>query len=298
MNTRILSIFAVIICLSACGSDENSYSFMNHLTFYASFDSGFDADFSTGDPNLYAAPALSQAQNGYTRFDPVTGRQFAQIIEGEGRYENALKLDLPYEPILFYRGAENQHFQPESFSGSVSFWMRLDAAELAPGYSDPIQITSRGWNDGALFVDFTDLEPRIFRFAIFPDREIWDPDFRDWDEVPAGERPMVDIADHPFTDNEWHHVAFTFQNFNTGSSDGVVTCYLNGEPAGTLTDREMTFTWNPENLLIWLGYNFRGYLDEISIYNTNLSDEEIRSVYQLQHPIIDLLEGQNLSHES
>ncbi len=293
MTSRALTIFYVIIFLSACASDENLYPFMEHLTFYASFDSEVKADFSAGDPNLYSAPALSRAQNEFTRFDPVRSRQLAHIAEGEGRYENALKLDLPYDPILFYRGAENQYYHPENFSGTVSFWMRLDEAGLAPGYSDPIQITSRGWNDGALFVDFTDEEPRIFRFAMFPDREIWDPGFRDWDDVPADERPMVDIPNHPFTDKEWHHVAFTFQNFNTGNSDGMITCYINGEPAGTMTGRDMTFTWDPENLLIWLGYNFRGYLDEISLYNTNLTDKEIRAIYQLQQPIKVLLRNQN-----
>jgi hypothetical protein len=295
MTSRIIPALFILFLASSCNSDQHSYDFISHLTFYASFDDGYDADFSTGDPQLYTAPSIALAANESSRFDPDSDPIFAQIIEGSGRYGHSLKIDLAYEPILFYRGAQNQHYATVNFSGTVSFWMMLDAADLAPGFSDPIQITSRGWNDGALFVDFTDEEPRIFRFAIFPDREIWDPDFRDWDDVPLEDRPMVDVPDHPFTNDQWHHVAFTFQNFNTGSSDGKVICYLNGETIGSITGREMTFTWTPENVLIWLGYNFRGYLDEISLFNTNLTDEDIRTIYHLQEPIRSLLRDENLN---
>lgn len=281
----LINIFCytlTLALLASCNSDRGS-ELANHLTFYASFDDGFEADIALGDPTLYIAPSLSRAAE---ELEPYDGQNdLGRIVEDEGRYGNALYLDLPYDPILFYRGDNNMPYLEQNWSGSVSFWMKLDPADLAPGYSDPIQITSRGWNDGALFVDFTDEDPRIFRFAIFPDREVWDPEKRDWNDVPIEERPMVDVPEPPFSNDRWTHVAFTFNNFNTGNSDGVVNCYLDGQLFDTLSGREKTITWTPGRVAIWLGYNFRGYLDELSIFDRSLTDDEILQIYELENGI-------------
>lgn len=275
----------ILALLTACNSEPGS-ELANHLTFYASFDDGFEADIALGDPTLYIAPSLSRAAE---ELEPYDGQDVhGRIVEGEGRYGNALHIDLPYDPILFYRGETNMPYSEQNWSGTVSFWMKLDPADLAPGYSDPIQITSRGWNDGALFVDFTDEDPRIFRFAIFPDREVWDAEERDWNDVPIQERPMVDVPEPPFSNDRWTHVAFTFHNFNTGNSDGVVNCYLDGQLIDTLSGREKTITWTPDRVAIWLGYTFRGYLDELSIFDRSLTDKEILQIYELENGIRDL----------
>jgi hypothetical protein len=283
-------LLVIVSCSCAINSNQRNELF-NSLSFYASFDESYVADFAMGDPNLYIAPSWDRrAELELFKNDGDN----LQIHQGEGRYENALWIDSQYEPVYFYRGEANMPYITENWSGTVSFWMRLDPAEdLHPGYSDPIQITPHGWNDGALFVDFTEEDPRIFRFAIFADRNVWDPEERDWNVVPVEERPMVDVKDLPFSRNVWTHIAFTFRNFNTGLSNGIVDCYINGEKVGILEGHEQTFTWNPEELAIWLGYNYRGYFDELTIFDRELNQEEIQQIYSLENGIRDLLNSMN-----
>jgi hypothetical protein len=285
MNDFLMLLILAALLLIGCGSSDDPYpELRNSLTFYASFDGSHEADVAAGDPGFYMAPSWSQRME-YELFTEA-GEEFFRIHEGEGKYGDALWIDSRYEPVFFYKGEDNMPYETRHWSGTVSFWLRLDPAEdLHPGYSDPIQITASAWNDGALFVDFTDEEPRIFRFAIFADREVWDPDEREWDEVPVDERPMVDINDPPFSRNDWTHVAFAFSNFNTGDNDGTVYVYLNGEKAGELTGREQTLTWNPSEVFIWPGYNYRGYFDELSIFDRSLSGDEIRQIYNLENGI-------------
>ncbi len=281
----LLSLIVFSSVFSSQKSEDNDL--ISSLTFFASFDHGLDADISSGDSLLYMAPSWSDRENAVI----FTGdTDHLEIREAAGRYNNALWIENSYTPVYFYRGKLNMPYFRQGWSGTVSFWLRLDPDEdLFDGFSDPIQITTRAWNDGALFVDFTDAPPRVFRFAFFPDREVWDPDMREWDDVPIDERPMIDLEEHPFSSDEWTHIAFTFQNFNTSQENCVVSGYVNGRYAGSITDREKTFTWVPEEIKIWLGYNYRGYFDELAIFNRALTSEEIELIYSLENGISDLL---------
>lgn len=274
--------------VSCTDSTYRELSLSDSLTFYASFENGFKADFSMGDSTLYIAHSWTRRSEAVPFYSQT---EHLQISEGEGRYGNALWIDNSYTPVYFYKGKDNMLYTDHHWEGTVSFWLRLSPDEdLHEGYSDPIQLTTRSWNDGALFVDFTDVSPRIFRFAFFPDRDTWDPGYRDWDDVPFEERPMMEVTEPLFTHDKWVHVAFAFSNFNTGNNDGVVKGYINGERYGTLTGREQTFTWEPAELAIWLGYNYRGYFDELAIFNRALSLEEIAFIYSLEHGLQYLFE--------
>lgn len=285
----ILFSVATGLFFNACGTEHDPYrELRDSLTFFASFDDTFEADYAKGDPGFYFAPSWDQRMNRDLFSDQV---DYFQIHGGEGRYNDALWIDSRYEPVFFYKGEENMPYEPDGWSGSVSFWLRLDPAEdLHTGYSDPIQITPKRWNDGALFVDFTEDEPRSFRFAFFADRDVWDPEEREWEEVPVEERPMVEVVDHPFSREKWSHITFTFSNFNMDDNSGTVHCYLNGEKYGELSERRQIFTWDPSEVFIWLGYNYRGYFDELSIFNRQLTEEEVQLIYSLEKGIHQIIE--------
>jgi hypothetical protein len=104
--------------------------------------------------------------------------------------------------------------------------------------------------------------------------------------LPRSRRPLVSVNDPPFARSRWTHVVFTFEQFNTGRSDGVARLYLDGAPAGALTARQQTFTWNPGDTLIALGLNYIGLLDELSIFNRALTGEEIRTLHALPGGVI------------
>jgi hypothetical protein len=89
------------------------------------------------------------------------------------------------------------------------------------------------------------------------------------------EKPLAPVVKPPFSRDQWTHVAFTFENFNTGKADGIARLFLNGEERAGLKPRTQTFTWDYEKALIMLGLSYVGGFDELRIYNRALSKEEI-----------------------
>jgi hypothetical protein len=273
---RLLPVVLVLLpLLLAAEAPPRSAALREGLTFYAPFDGSVNAAVALGDPALYSAPSRREA--GRATAGPPPGVQLAM---GAGRRGDALRVSLGGSPFLFFRGERNMPYRARDWSGTVSIWFSLDPdADLAPGYSDPLIITPRAWNDAAMFVDFTrDDVPRRFRFAAFADRAVWDPAARDWEEVPAAERPMIEIAADAFERGRWTHVAWTFERFNSGGTDGVLTCYIDGERAGALTGRTQTYTWEPRDVLIGLGVQYNGLIDELAIFDRVLTADEIRTL--------------------
>ncbi len=92
------------------------------------------------------------------------------------------------------------HYRSEDWSGTISFWMRLDPdKDLQPGYCDPLQVTQFAWNNGSFFVDFDKDLPRDFRLGVFSDLKFWNPENIDWEKLPVEKRPMVTVKKPPFS---------------------------------------------------------------------------------------------------
>ncbi len=271
-----LGQLAVAGNLQAAGSD----SLRQALTFHASFDHGADADFGAGDRRIFTAPSLKHPRIG-TPGLPTNG--VVSLAKGEGKVGDALRFHGQAPDVVFYQVARNLAYAKSNWSGTVSFWLRLDPdTDLEPGYCDPLQITSREWNDAALWVDFSkDERPRHFRLGAFADRAVWDPKLGDLDKLPEAERPMVTVTRPPFARQRWTHVAFTFTNFNTGKKDGLASLYLDGQCQGTVSGREQTLTWEPAKTIALLGIAYTGLFDELAFFNRALTAAEVEQLFAL-----------------
>ena len=248
------------------------------LTFHVSFDSGFDADLAGGDPLLYHAPGW---QDRNTAAPQVPGTE--PVSAAAGRHGSAIVFSRYTDGILFYRAADNLVYRKEDWSGTMSFWLRLDPdADLESGqWCDPIQITSRSWDDGALFVDFTRQAPRSFRLAAFADRGVWNPSGQDWQEMPDGAMPMITVDDPPFDAERWTHVALAWSRFNGPPGAAVLTAYLDGQLAGELRDRPQSISWTGEEVLVQIGLQMVGAMDDLAFFDRELSAEEVRVLHGL-----------------
>lgn len=284
-NNILISLFRLVLgllftVLITTGQSDD-LSLKTALTFYASFDGGTDADISRGDKRLFTLinkePKLGNKTEGMSR-----------MVKGRGLSGDALLFTKRNAKWLLYNGAKNFHFAEKNWSGSVSFWLKVDPINgLDPGYVDPIQITPNTWNDASFFVDFAkDGNPRSFRLGAFADKSVWNPENKD---IPEPQRPLVPAKSNPFSSDKWTHVAFTWENFNTGKKDGVATLYLDGKNEGIITEWNQKFSWAGKPYRILIGLNYMGLFDELACFNRALSSKEIKRIFDHQKSLNELI---------
>jgi hypothetical protein len=271
------------------GQDANSTSrgLKTSLSLHASFDKGIDAEVARGDASLWTAKAMDQrstAQKGLP-----TGMEVAWEKD-QGKYGGSLRFADSKGPMVFYRAAKNFPELQNGWSATVMFWLKADPpGELKEGFCDPIQITSKQWDDAAMFVEFEKRATGIpFRLGVYADKPVWNPTNRKFEDIPPAERPLVAVEKPPFEKGKWTHVAFTLTQFNSGKPEGVAKLYLDGKPAGQLSPRNQLFTWDVEKSAIMLGLGYIGSMDDLAIFDRSLTAEEIASVVQLPDGIASL----------
>ena len=271
MIQRVFSVVAAACVLSISAAEKG-------LVFRASFDGGVDAQVGGGDRKLYWAPKMEVPAKTFLAGLPTSG---VVTHEKEGGVTGGyLKFQKKAPEMVFFQAKGNMPYAETNWSGTVSFWLRLTPDEdLEPGFTDPIQITDKAWNKSAFFVEFSkDEKPREFRLGVYADFEVWNPQNQKWEDIPMAEKPLAPVVRSPFTREKWTHVAFTFENFNTGKPNGIAKLYLNGEERGVLKERTQTFTWDYEKALIMLGLSYVGGFDELAIYDRPLSGEEVGKI--------------------
>jgi peptidoglycan-N-acetylglucosamine deacetylase len=253
------------------------------LTFCSTFDAGFDADFALGDARIFGAPDYAHPDQATAGLVP----EEVAIAAGRGRFGHALEFKRKGQPILFYSSEKNMIYRESNWSGTLSLWLSLDPeTDLAPGYSDPIQITDAGYNDAALWVDFSDKNPRSFRMGVYGDLAVWNPEKAD--DNPAFDLRLLTATDRPFSRGRWTHIAVTFSRLNS-EGKGHAEFYVNGKSQGS---REITepFTWELKKSRIFLGLNYIGLMDEVALFDRALSAQEVKSLYELTEGIGMLLD--------
>ncbi len=285
---RSVMFFGVLsMLLVSCAQDTTKADLKSSLTLYASFDKGIQADFALGDANLYTVSSRKvpdSAQVGLHKPD-------ISIVKEKGRYGDGLLFTERSRGNIYYPSAKNIAYNRSDWSGAISFWLSLDpATDLKPGYCDPIQITDVSYNDASIWVDFTKENPRDFRLGVIGDRDAWNPT----PDGPDNENPIFIkqlepvVKNPPFEKGKWTHILINFSNLNT--ENGQASLYINGKLKGTREKISDPFTWELDKSNIYLGLGYIGLMDELSIFNRNLSDKEISILYTLEKGVQSLFE--------
>jgi len=252
------------------------------LTLHASFDKALDADFCRGDKKCYV-------QQGKMLIEAKANEE-VKLAADAGRFGGALHFPKKggYRPS--FKDKDVLGYNAKSWSASVSAWLRLNPDEdLEPGYCDPIQIVGDDNKKGYIFLEWSkDETPRYFRYAIRPLFHIWNPKNVQWADIPFEKRPMVQVARAPFSREKWTHVVFTLENINDKTKPPVGKLYLNGKLQGSIEKWDMRFEWDPAAVLLVLGANYVGYMDDLAVFDRPLTDAEVDRVYGLKDGIRDL----------
>jgi hypothetical protein len=257
------------------------------LVFHAPFDATADAVLARGDAKIYTAAERNKRD---AATPGLHADDLVRLAPGEGRFGGALEFKKKTKQQVFFRGDANLGYQPKNWNGSVSFWLRLDPdKDLEPGYCDPVQLVAQAWAEGNMFVEFSkDHTPRHFRFAMMAVTKFWNPNNRKWEEIPDAERPMVAVYQPPFRRDRWTHVLFTFAHVNSGATDGRGTLYLDGKKIGAFTGWNNTFNWDAPKSALTLGLAYTGLMDDVAVFNRELTADEAQAVFALPAGIATL----------
>lgn len=287
-NISLPIMGALLLLLASC-QPKISPEIRDALTFHASFDEGTVADFALGDPKIYTATAsyinskrkLDGIQEGMN--NPDHG-----ITDGKGRFGNAFEFGKEKgNTVLFYKSKDNIAYSPHNWSGSISFWLSVDPATDLDGYTDPIQVTDASFNDASIWVDFTDDDPPGFRLGVIGDKDAWTLDTLNSSFMEEFEKRLISIKKSSFSRSSWTHVLIAYDGL--GIANSWASLYLNGEKIGTIKGIDDPFTWELEQSNIFLGLGFTGLMDELSIFNKPLTEEQAVELYQLKDGITSMI---------
>src|SRR5439155_17304385 len=126
-----------------------------------------------------------------------------------------------------YRAEQNLAYSPASFRGTISFWLRVDPAEIPGQYCDPLQVTDKDYSNACIWVDFTKNDtPSEFRLGVFGDRSVWDA-ANQASQGPAFYWRLLRVAEPPFARDRWTHVVVTWDGVNQ-KPGGRARLYFDG----------------------------------------------------------------------
>lgn len=282
MRLLPLLLAGAALATSGCVSTSRStrHSIAQALVFHAPFDGTADAAFGGGDLRIHTGPKWDAPRTSAPGLPP---EGTVKIAPGQGRHGDAIRFEKKIPQLVGYRVPGNFPLPAPGWSGTVSFWLRVTPDEdIEPGYSDVIQVTSKAWDDASFFVEFTkDEKPREMRLGAYADKTVWNPEGRDWGKIPLEEKPLARVIRPPFRRDTWTQVTFTWENYNTGRTDGRTQLYLDGQPAGSISPRTMTYTWDAATAVMMLGLAYTGWMDDLAVFSRALTPHEVAELHRL-----------------
>ena len=257
---------------------SQSTSLKDHILFYCSFDDKTTADVAVGDSLLYTAENYDKTKSA----KPGLHNPDVVLAKNKGLAGDALHFKMKNTSAIYFSGDKNLGYDAQSWSGSFSFWLQVDpVTELAEGYCDPINLTDAKYNDAAIWVDFTDKNPRDFRLGVIGDLKVWNSE--NTNNEAAWEKRLATVKQPPFKGGKWTHIVITYSEINTNNA--VSKLYLDGELSGNIKGVNDPFTWEEDKAKIMLGLGYIGMIDELTVFNKPLDIKEVKYVYELKSGI-------------
>ncbi len=223
-----------------------------------------DGRFCQGNPQLFVASSLDARSTSEPFSDQSS---FAKQTSGDGRFGGCIRFLQPSKNVIFYKALNNFPNLAEQGTATVSFWLKADPESgLVEGFCDPIQITSKQWDEAASLSNSKSEACAPFSTGVYADKQVWNPKGIDFAAIPPEKRPLVSVEQPPFCKDRWTHVAFSFANFNNGQSNGSADLYLDGTWSALSTSTS-DFHIDIEKAAIMIGLNYVGAMDDLSIFN-------------------------------
>jgi hypothetical protein len=272
--------FLIMITNSTLAQDTklDETALRKAVTFYASFDDSPKGDFGGGSLGLRTR-FNHETEPGKFVFTDGFDANIFRVAPGKGISGGALEcVDvLPRNGRIFFSAQGNIAYRKGGWAGSVSFWINTDPNTLLKTtFCDPIQITQKGAGNGGLWVDFNNAKPRDLRHGAFP------AVLEGMKSIPESDpnAPIYWVKNVGFKAGDWHHVALAWRNFDTGRKDGHSTLYIDGKRVGEIRGHDLRMDWDLEKTGIYVAVSFIGLLDELAVFNRELTASEVAQLHQ------------------
>jgi hypothetical protein len=250
----------------ACGGPEEAIeqSLRQHVLFFSNFEKGVDALDGEGQPRADFDTANT---NHVTSGGNPDG--LLQFNAGSGALSYPAKANFPYKAS-------------QAWSGSVAFWLDVNTSNCEADYPEPFHIGKRistefPWDDAVLFIDFKKSENAL-RFGCYPDKT------QEISDQMVADRVISIPAN--WKSGQWHHIAITWENFNSGKPDATWSLYLDGEHKGQKGPIAQQVTWNMDDQVMRFNHHkFPGKIDEIAVFSKALTADEIKYLTNPKKPL-------------
>ena len=268
----ILPVVMVALVV-ACGGPEREYEehLRNTVIFFSNFEKGVDALSSAGDP-------LVEIDGANTHNEPTGGKPDGYVSFNDGAR------------ALFYNAKWNFPYSADqAWSGGVSFWLSVDLNAQKGDFPEPFHIGKRDsergfpWDDGVISVDFSKAPERALRFVCYPDKT-----GKVSEEMEN--KHTIKVTDLNWKADEWHHIAVTWSNFNSGKPDAEWALFVDGVEKGRKQQMHHKVTWDMNDQVIRFNHTkFAGKMDEIAIFNDMITPGAAKYLSNPRRPLNRLL---------
>lgn len=274
--TLSASLIALVFATTTA-QPPDAASLRKAVTLYASFDDEMRRDLGAGDPipGTRTVDPADKKHHFAQGFDP----QFFRIVKGKGIAGGCLEANLPPRiGRLFFPAKGNVAFAKDaSWGGAFSVWINTDPNKsLKTPFCDPVLITQKGLNNGAIWTHFNDAQPRAFQSGTYPSI----PDGQEPTPEDDPKAPLTRLKDVPFRAGEWHHIVLSWDRFNTGQKNATHTLWIDGKKIGDLNGHALAMDWDLDRTRIYFAVNLVGLLDELAVFNRPLTAEEVTLLFQ------------------
>ncbi len=255
------------------GQEADEKAIRKAVTFYASFDDEVKGDFGKGQLTFDTRTNHPTEKGQYVVEKGFPDKAF-RIAKTKGIAGGALDaVDIiPKNGRIFVPAKGNLAYKNDGWAGSMSMWCNFNPdTMLKTGFCDPVQITQKGANNGALWFDFNDAKPRDLRHGAFP-------------VIPDGKKgigesdpnaPMVRVPKIGWKEGDWHHVVLTWENLDTGKDNAVTSLYIDGKLIGQVKGKAIAMGWDIEKAGIYTAISYIGLLDELALFDRALTLAEV-----------------------
>ncbi|MBL8792319.1 MAG: hypothetical protein JNM56_00290, partial [Planctomycetia bacterium] len=184
----------------------------------------------------------------------------------------------PRSGRLYFAGKGNVAYRKDaSWGGAFSVWVNTDPDKLLQTpFCDPVLITQKGFNNGSIWAHFNDAKPRALQAGTYPSI----PDGQEPVPEEDPKAPLTRFLKPGFREGDWHHLALTWDRFNTGKRDATHTLYIDGKKIGELKNYEVGMDWDLDRTRVYCAVNLIGRLDELAVFNRPLTGDEVMLLHR------------------